>query len=193
MDSESLTTRLLKERIVFLDTPIDDNAANQVMAQLLFLETEAPDRDVYLYINSPGGSVTAALAIMDTMNFVRVDVATVCVGQASAAAALLLAAGEQGKRYALPNARLMLGPLHGGVPASGAEIDVVIQRREIERLTKVFHERLAEVTNRTVAEAASFMQRETYLSAEEARLIGLFDHLFLRKNNPGPAGGSTHA
>jgi ATP-dependent Clp protease, protease subunit len=168
-------SRLLKDRIVFLVGPVDDNVANLVVAQLLFLESENPDKDINLYINSPGGSVTAGMSVYDTMQFVRCDVSTMCVGQAASMGAFLLAAGAPGKRFALPNSRMMLHQPSGG--SRGAAADIEIQAREIllmrERLNKV----LAEHTGQTVQRIAEDTERDFWMNPEEARDYGLIDRV----------------
>jgi ATP-dependent Clp protease, protease subunit len=168
-------SRLLKDRIVFIGTAIDDNASNLVVAQMLFLQMEDPDKDINLYINSPGGAVTAGLAIYDTIQFVRCDVNTYCVGQATSMAALLLAAGTKGKRYALPHARLMIHQPWGGV--QGAAADISIQAREILRLREKINELLAHHTGKSLETIARDTDRDFYMSSEEAREYGLVDQV----------------
>ncbi len=166
-------SRLLVDRIIFLGTPIDDTVSNLVIAQLLFLQMTDPKKDIHLYINCPGGSVTAGLAIYDTLQFVTCDVNTYCIGQASSMGAVLLAAGTKGKRYALPNARIMIHQPWGGV--QGAATDISIQAKEILRLKDRLNEILAFHTNKTVEEIAKDTDRDFYMSAEEARAYGLVD------------------
>ena len=143
-------SRLLKDRIIFLGGPIDDNVANVVVAQLLFLESEDPDKDIYLYINSPGGVVTAGLAIYDTMQYIKPDVSTICIGQAASMGSLLLTAGAAGKRFALPNARIMIHQPLGG--AQGQSTDIQIQAREIQRIRDVINDIIVKSTGKTVEE-----------------------------------------
>ncbi|MCX6338654.1 MAG: ATP-dependent Clp endopeptidase proteolytic subunit ClpP [Candidatus Aureabacteria bacterium] len=170
-------SRLLKDRIVFIGTAIDDNASNLVVAQMLFLQMEDPDKDINLYINSPGGAVTAGLAIYDTIQFVRCDVNTYCVGQATSMAALLLAAGTKGKRYALPHARLMIHQPWGGV--QGAAADISIQAREILRLREKINELLAHHTGKSLETIARDTDRDFYMSSEEAKEYGLVDQVIV--------------
>ncbi len=168
-------SRLLKDRIVFLVGPVEDNVANLVVAQLLFLEAENPDKDINLYINSPGGSVTAGMSIYDTMQFVRCNVSTMCVGQAASMGAFLLAAGAPGKRYALPNSRMMLHQPSGG--SRGVAADIEIQAKEIllmrERLNKI----LAEHTGQSVERIAEDTDRDFWMSPTEAEEYGLIDQV----------------
>jgi ATP-dependent Clp protease protease subunit len=166
-------SRLLKDRIVFIGTPIDDNVANLVIAQMLYLQSEDPGKDINLYINSPGGAVTAGLAIYDTMQFVKCDVTTYCVGQAASMGAVLLAAGTKGKRYALPNARLMIHQPWGGV--QGAAADISIQAREILRLRDRINEILALHTTKPIENISRDTDRDFFMSAAEAREYGLVD------------------
>lgn len=166
-------SRLLVDRIVFLGTPIDDAVSNLVIAQLLFLQMTDPKKDIHLYINCPGGSVTAGLAIYDTLQYVTCDVNTYCIGQASSMGAVLLAAGTKGKRYALPNARIMIHQPWGGV--QGPATDISIQAKEILRLKDRLNEILAFHTNKTVEEIAKDTDRDFYMSAEEAKAYGLVD------------------
>lgn len=166
-------SRLLKDRIVFLGTPIDDNVANVVIAQLLFLQSEDANKDINLYINTPGGSVTAGLAIYDTMQFLKCDVVTYCIGQAASMGAVLLAAGTKGKRFALPNARIMIHQPWGGVQGQAA--DISIQAREILRLRDRLNEILALHTGKPVDVIAKDTDRDFFMSAAEAREYGLVD------------------
>ena len=166
-------SRLLKERIIFLVGPVDDNIANLVVAQLLFAESENPDKDVHLYINSPGGSVTAGLAIYDTMQFVRCDVATMCIGQAASMGAFLLAAGTRGKRIALPNSRVMLHQPAGG--SRGVAADIEIQAREIVAVRQRLNEILARHTGQQVERIAQDTDRDYWMSPEEAVEYGMID------------------
>ena len=168
-------SRLLKDRIVFVGTAIDDTVSNIVVAQMLFLQMEDPDKDINLYINSPGGSVTAGLAIYDTIQFVTCDVNTYCIGQASSMAALLLASGTKGKRHCLPHARLMIHQPWGGV--QGAAADISIQAQEILRLREKINQLLARHTGKDLAEITRDTDRDFYMSAEEARAYGLVDQV----------------
>lgn len=166
-------SRLLKDRIIFLGGPIDDEVANIVMAQLLFLESEDNKKDISIYINSPGGVVTAGMAIYDTIQFIKPDVATICIGQAASAAAVLLAAGAKGKRFALPNARVMIHQVMGG--AEGQARDVEIQTKEMLRIKKMIDEILAKHTGQTIEKIEKDSDRDYYMSAEEAKKYGLID------------------
>ncbi|MBI3324542.1 MAG: ATP-dependent Clp endopeptidase proteolytic subunit ClpP [Candidatus Omnitrophica bacterium] len=166
-------SRLLKDRIVFIGTPIDDVVSNLIIAQLLFLQMEEPDKDINVYINSPGGSVTAGLAIYDTMQFVKPSVATYCVGQASSMGAVLLAAGTKGKRFALPNSRIMIHQPWGGV--QGAAADISIQAREILRLRETINEVLAKHTGQPLDKIQRDSDRDFFMSAEEAKAYGIVD------------------
>jgi len=166
-------SRLLKDRIVFIGTPIDDNVANLVIAQMLYLQSEEPTKDINLYINSPGGSVTAGMAIYDTMQFVKCDVTTYCVGQAASMGAVLLAAGTKGKRLALPNARIMIHQPWGGV--QGQASDISIQAKEILRLRDRLNEILALHTGKPIEVIGKDTDRDFFMSAAEARDYGLVD------------------
>ena len=169
-------SRLLKDRIVFIGGPIDDSMANLVIAQMLFLQGEDPDKDINLYVNSPGGSVTSGLAIYDTMQYVKPQVSTVCVGLAASMAAVLLAAGAKGKRYALPYSRVMIHQPAGG--ASGQATDIEIQAREILRIKKITHEILARHTGQPVDRIEQDTERDYYMSAQEAKDYGIIDNIF---------------
>jgi len=171
--SYDIYSRLLKERIVFLCGPLDDVVANLIMAQLLWLESENPDKDIHLYINSPGGSVTAGLSVYDTMQFVRCDIATMCVGQAASMGAFLLAAGAEGKRVALPNARMMLHQPSGG--SQGVASDIEIQAREIVLIRTRLNEILAEHTSQAIEKIAEDTDRDYWMNPEEALEYGLVD------------------
>ena len=177
--SFDIYSRLLKERIIFLVGPIDDNVANVVMAQMLFLESENPDKDIQFYINSPGGVVSAGLAVYDTMQFIKPDVSTMCVGQASSAASLLLMAGTKGKRFALPNSRIMIHQPSGG--AQGQATDIEIHAKEILYLRGRLNEIYAKHTGKTVEQIARDMERDRFMSAEEARDYGLIDTVYDRR------------
>jgi ATP-dependent Clp protease protease subunit len=170
-----LYSRLLKERIVFLGTPIDDTIANLVCAQLLFLESEDPDKDISLYINSPGGDMTGLLAIYDVMKYIKSDVSTFCFGQAASAAAVLLCAGSKGKRYALPHARVLLHQPWGGV--GGQASDIEIQAREILRMKDMLNAMLAKDTGQSVERITKDTDRDFIISAEEAVEYGLIDEV----------------
>jgi ATP-dependent Clp protease protease subunit len=177
--SFDIYSRLLKERIIFLVGPIDDNVANVVMAQMLFLESENPDKDIQFYINSPGGVVSAGLAVYDTMQFIKPDVSTMCVGQACSAASLLLMAGAKGKRFALPNSRVMIHQPSGG--AQGQATDIEIHAKEILYLRGRLNEIYAKHTGKTVEQIARDMERDRFMSAEDARDYGLIDTVYDRR------------
>lgn len=168
-------SRLLKDRIVFIGSPINDDVANVVVAQLLFLESEDADKDVHIYINSPGGSVTAGLAIYDTMQFVKPPVATLCVGQAASMSALLLAGGAKGKRYALPHARLMIHQPLGG--ASGQASDLEIQAKEILKMKQLLNELLGKHSGQTTDRIEADADRDYFMTAMQAKEYGLIDHV----------------
>ena len=168
-------SRLLKDRIVFVGTPIDDVVSNLIIAQLLFLQMEEPEKDINVYINTPGGSVTAGLAIYDTMQFVKPSVATYCVGQAASMGAFLLGAGTKGKRFALPNARIMIHQPWGGV--QGAASDISIQAREILRLKEKINEILVKHTNQPLEKIVRDSDRDFFMSAQEAKDYGLVDEV----------------
>jgi ATP-dependent Clp protease, protease subunit len=168
-------SRLLQQRIVFLGTPVNDDIANVVMAQLLHLESEDPDKDIALYINSPGGSITALFAIYDTMEFIKCDVQTICMGQAASAAAVLLAAGTPGKRFALPHARILLHQPYGG--AEGQSVDIEIQAKEILRMRDLLNEILAEKTGQSVERIALDTDRDFILQADGAKDYGIIDDI----------------
>jgi ATP-dependent Clp protease protease subunit len=172
-------SRLLKERIVFIGTPIDDIVASLVIAQLLFLESDDPEKDINVYINSPGGSVTAGLAIYDTMQYIRPDVSTICIGMAASMAAVLLAGGAKAKRSALPNARIMIHQPWGGV--QGTASDISIQAEEILKTKKRINEILATHTGRTAEQLQKDTDRDYYLSAEEAKSYGIVDNLMIKR------------
>ena len=169
-------SRLLKERIVFLGGPIDDDTANLVIAQLLFLEAEDPKKDISLYINSPGGSVTATLAMVDTMNHVKPAVSTVCVGMAASGAAILLSAGEKGKRFALPNAEIMIHQPHGG--AEGQATDIEITAKQIIKLRERLNKILAKNTGQSFEKIEKDVERDFFMTAEEAKKYGLIDQVY---------------
>ena len=184
-------SRLLKDRIVFLAEGIDDDIANLVIAQLLFLEAEDPDRDVHLYINSPGGSVTAGLAIYDTMKYIRADVSTFCVGQAASMGAVLLACGSKGKRIALPNSRVMIHQPAGGFQGQATDID--IQAREILKIRETLNQILSNHTGRSLDDIAKDTDRDYYMSGDEACTYGLIDQVVEQRSStpaPGDSGNS---
>ena len=173
--SFDIYSRLLNERIIFLGTPIDDTVANLVMAQLLHLESEDPDKDIQLYINSPGGSVTALLAIYDTMQYVKPDVATTCMGQAASAAAVLLSAGAPGKRLGLPHSRVLIHQPSGG--AEGQSVDIEIQAREIIRMRRMLDEILATHTGQAVEKIGRDTDRDFIMTASQAKEYGIIDEI----------------
>lgn len=173
--SFDLYSRLLKDRIIFLGTPITDEISNVIMAQLIHLEGEDPSKDINLYINSPGGSVTSALAIYDTIEFIKPDVTTICMGQAASAAAILLAAGTKGKRFALPHARILIHQPHGG--AEGQSSDIEIQAREIQRIRDLLDQILADKTGQTLAKVTADTDRDFIMTAEEAVEYGIVDQV----------------
>jgi len=172
-------SRLLKDRIIFLGTPIDDTIANLIMAQLLHLESDDPDKDVFLYINSPGGSITSLFAIYDTMQYIKPDVNTVCMGMAASAAAVILAGGAKGKRFALPHARVMLHQPHGG--AQGQASDIEIQARLIVQMREQLNRILAEHTGQTYEKVAQDTERDFWMIADEAMNYGLVDSILTRR------------
>jgi ATP-dependent Clp protease protease subunit len=174
-------SRLLKDRIVMLGTPIDDHVANLIVAQLLFLEAEDPEKDIYLYINSPGGVVTAGLAIYDTMQYIKPDVVTICMGQAASMGAVLLAAGAKGKRFALPHSRIMIHQPLGGF--QGQATDIEIHAREILRLKRMLNEILSKHTGQPVEKVEQDTERDYFMSAEEAKEYGLIDKVLTRRGS----------
>ena len=175
-------SRLLKERIVFMVGPVTDESANLVVAQLLFLESENPDKDIYLYINSPGGSVTAGLSIYDTMNFIKPDVATLCLGQAASMGAFLLSAGAKGKRFALPNSRIMIHqPLLGGL--SGQASDIEIHAKELLKIKQKLNQLMADHTGRPLKDLEKDTDRDNFMSADEAAAYGLVDKVIANHND----------
>jgi ATP-dependent Clp protease protease subunit len=177
--SYDIYSRLLKDRIVFLGTPIDDDVANVVIAQLLFLESEDPDKDINLYINSPGGAVTSGLAIYDTMQYVKPQVSTICLGQAASMGAFLLAGGAAGKRFAVPNARIMIHQLSGGFQGQASDID--IQAREALRLKARLNEILAKHTRQPIERIEKDTDRDYFMGAGEAKEYGLIDDVIVHK------------
>ena len=168
-------SRLLKDRIVFLGGPIDDSVANVVVAQLLFLESEDPDKDIHLYINSPGGSVSAGFAIYDTMNYIKCDVSTICIGMAASMGAFLLSGGTKGKRFALPNSEIMIHQPSGGARGQATEIQIVAEN--ILKTKKKLNEILAANTGRSYEEIARDTERDNYMTAQEAKEYGLIDEI----------------
>jgi len=177
--SYDIYSRLLKDRIVMLSGEVNDQVASTIVAQFLFLEAEDPEKDIYFYINSPGGVVTAGMAIFDTMNYIRPDVATICIGQAASMGAFLLSSGEKGKRYALPHARIMIHQPLGG--AQGQATDIQIQAEEILRMKKELNTILAENTGQTVEQVEKDTDRDNFMSAREAQEYGMIDKV-LTKN-----------
>jgi ATP-dependent Clp protease, protease subunit len=172
-------SRLLKERIIFLGTPIDDTVSNLMIAQLLHLESEDPDKDISIYVNSPGGEITGLFAIYDTMQYIKPDVSTICVGQAASAAAVLLAAGATGKRFALPHARILIHQPHGG--ASGQAVDIEIQAKEIIRMRELLDHLLAHHTGQTVEKVGHDTDRDFIMSAPEAAEYGIVDEVITNR------------
>jgi ATP-dependent Clp protease protease subunit len=174
-------SRLLKDRIIFLGMPVDDHVANVAIAQLLFLEYEDPDKDIHLYINSPGGLVTAGLAIYDTVQFIKAPVSTICLGQAASVAALLLAAGTQGKRFALPYARILIHQPIAGIAGQAADID--IQAREILRIRDTINQILTKHTGQDIERIKEDTERDFYMSAQEAKEYGIIDEVMASKRD----------
>lgn len=173
-------SRLLKERIIFLGSPIDDTVASLIIAQLLFLEADEPEKDIFLYINTPGGTVTAGLAILDTMQFVKPEIATICMGQAASMGAILLAAGAPGKRSALPNARIMIHQPMGGV--EGQASDIEIQATEIIKLKKDLNRLLANLTKQSLRKVEKDTDRNFFMSAEKAKAYGIIDEILVTRD-----------
>ena len=189
--SYDVYSRLLKDRVIFLGTPIDDTVANIIIAQLLHLESEDADKDVSIYINSPGGEITGLFAIYDTMQFIKCDVHTICIGQAASAAAVLLAAGTHGKRYILPHSRVLIHQPHGG--AQGQAVDIEIQAKEIVRMRESLDQLLAHHTGQTVEKVANDTDRDFIMGAEEAKAYGIVDEVITSRELaalPVPAGVS---
>ncbi len=182
-------SRLLKERIVFVTGPVHDDMASLICAQLLFLESENPDKDITMYINSPGGVVTAGLSILDTMNYVRCDVATLCLGQACSMGSLLLTAGAKGKRYCLPNARVMVHQPHGG--AQGQATDIEIQAREILTLRRRLNDIYVQQTGQPLSVIEETLERDRFMSANEAKDFGLIDQVISHRPRDVPGVGKT--
>ena len=174
-----LYSRLMKERIIFLGTPIDDMVANLLMAQLIHLESDDPDKDISIYINSPGGDITGLFAIYDTMQYIKPEIQTICIGQAASAAAVLLAAGTKGKRFALPHARILIHQPHGG--ASGQAVDIEIQAKEIVRMRELLDQILAHHTGQTVEKVGKDTDRDFIMSAPEAKDYGIVDEILTNR------------
>lgn len=174
-------SRLLKERIIFLGTPVDDNIASLIIAQLLFLEAEEPDKDIFLYINSPGGIVTSGMAIYDTMQYIKPDVVTTCIGQAASMGAMLLAAGTKGKRFALPNARIMIHQPMGGVQGQATDID--IHAKEILKIRERLNEILALQTGQPLEKIAKDTDRNFFMDSKEAKDYGIIDEILLKRSS----------
>jgi ATP-dependent Clp protease protease subunit len=172
-------SRLLKDRIVFLGTPIDDSVANLIIAQLLFLEAEDPEKDIYLYINSPGGSITAGMAIFDTMQYVKPDVSTICIGLAASMGAFLLAAGTKGKRFATPNSEIMIHQPLGG--AQGQASDIEIHAKRIVKVKDKMNKILAELTGQPLEKIKKDTDRDTFMDAEEAKAYGIIDDVIMSR------------
>jgi ATP-dependent Clp protease, protease subunit len=172
-------SRLLKERVIFVVGPIDDHMANLVVAQLLFLESENPDKDIHLYINSPGGIITSGLSIYDTMQFIKPDVSTMCIGQAASMGAFLLCAGAKGKRYALPNARVMIHQPSGG--AQGQASDIEIQAREILYLRERLNKLMADHTGQPIEKIARDVERDFFMNGEQAKAYGVIDQILVQR------------
>jgi ATP-dependent Clp protease protease subunit len=177
--SYDIFSRLLKDRIIFIGTPIDDFVSNLVVAQLLFLEAEDPEKDIHLYINSPGGVVTSGLAIYDTMQYIRSDVSTICIGQAASMGALLLSAGASGKRFALPHSRILIHQPLGGFEGQATDVD--IQAREILRIREKLNEILVKHTNQPLEKIRKDTERDFYMSADQAKNYGIVDEVIVSK------------
>ncbi len=172
-------SRLLQDRIVLLGFPVDDHIANLIIAQLLFLESQDPEKDIYLYINSPGGAVTSGLAIYDTMQYIKPDIVTICIGQAASMGAVLLAAGTPGKRYALPHSRIMIHQPIGGI--QGQATDIIIHAEEIKRIKKMLNEILAKHTGQDLEKIEKDVERDYFMSAEEAKEYGVIDKVIEKR------------
>jgi ATP-dependent Clp protease protease subunit len=172
-------SRLLKDRIIFLGTAIDDDVSNLVIAQMLYLESEDPDKEIFFYLNSPGGHVSSGLAIYDTMRYIKPPVSTVCMGQAASMGALLLAAGQKGKRYALPHSRILIHQPLGGFQGQATDID--IQAREILRLKEELNQILADLTGQPIEKIATDTERDYYMTGEQAKQYGIIDEIIVKK------------
>ncbi len=179
--SYDIYSRLLKDRIIMLSGEVNDQVASSIVAQLLFLEAQDPDKDIYFYINSPGGVVTAGLSMFDTMNYIKPDIVTICIGQAASMGAFLLASGTKGKRYALPNARIMIHQPSGG--AQGQSTDIQIQAQEIQRLKDTLNAILAEKTGKTAKQIEKDTERDNFMSSTEAMKYGLIDKVLTKSLN----------
>lgn len=175
-------SRLLKDRIIFLGSPIDDHIANLVIAQMLFLEAEDPDKDIQLYINSPGGSITAGMAIFDTMQYIRPDVSTICVGLAASMGAFLLAAGTKGKRFALPHSEIMIHQPAGGT--QGQAVDIEIHAKRILAIRDTLNRILSEITGKPIEQIAKDTDRDHFMTAMEAKEYGILDEVITKRNTP---------
>jgi ATP-dependent Clp protease protease subunit len=176
--SYDIYSRLLKDRIIMLSGEVNDQVASSIVAQLLFLEAQDPDKDIYFYINSPGGVITSGLSMFDTMNYIKPDIVTICIGQAASMGAFLLASGTKGKRYALPNARIMIHQPSGG--AQGQSTDIQIQAQEIQRLKDTLNEILAEKTGKKAKQIEKDTERDNFMSAKEAMAYGLIDKVLTK-------------
>jgi len=176
--SYDIYSRLLKDRIIMLSGEVNDQVASSIVAQLLFLEAQDPDKDIYFYINSPGGVITSGLSMFDTMNYIKPDIVTICIGQAASMGAFLLASGTKGKRYALPHARIMIHQPSGG--AQGQSTDIQIQAKEIQRLKDTLNEILAEKTGKTVKRVEKDTERDYFMSSQEALEYGLIDKVLTK-------------
>jgi ATP-dependent Clp protease protease subunit len=174
-------SRLLKDRIIFLGTAIDDHVANLVIAQMLYLESQDPDKEIFFYLNSPGGRVSSGMAIFDTMNYIKPPVCTFCMGQAASMGALLLAAGHKGKRYALPHSRILIHQPLGGFQGQATDID--IQAREILRLKEELNDILAELTGQALAKVQADTERDYYMSAQQAKDYGIIDEIIMKRTS----------
>ena len=179
--SYDIYSRLLKDRIIMLSGEVNDQVASSIVAQLLFLEAQDPDKDIYFYINSPGGVITSGLSMYDTMNYIKPDIVTICIGQAASMGAFLLATGTKGKRYALPNARIMIHQPSGG--AQGQSTDIQIQAQEIQRLKDTLNEILAEQTGKTAKKIEKDTERDNFMSSKEALEYGLIDKILTKSFN----------
>jgi len=177
--SYDIYSRLLKDRIIFLGSQVNDVVANSIVAQMLFLEAEDPDKDIFLYINSPGGVVTDGLAIFDTMNYIKPDVSTICIGQAASMGAVLLAAGAKGKRFAVPNARVMIHQVLGG--AQGQATDIEIHAKEIIRIKKILNGILSSASGKTMKQVEKDSDRDYFMSATEAKEYGIIDDVITKR------------
>ena len=176
--SYDIYSRLLKDRIIMLSGEVNDAVASTIVAQLLFLEAEDPDKDIYLYINSPGGVITSGMSIYDTMNYIKPDICTICIGQAASMGAFLLSAGTKGKRYSLPNSRIMIHQPSGG--AQGQSTDIQIQAKEIQRMKDSFNALIAEQTGHDVSKIEQDTERDNFMSADEAKTYGLIDEVIAK-------------